>query len=83
MLLLNLVLKANIFIAAANYNEKMPAEGIANFDSYAWLAAGFFIVGIFTAMVYEKSSSKIKHFRKQEQQHKRQEVGSSSDIKRD
>jgi preprotein translocase subunit SecG len=62
----------------------MAAEGIANFDSYVWLAAGFFIIGLFTAMVYEKSSSKIKHFRKQEQsQQKRQEVGSSSDIKRD
>ncbi len=62
----------------------MAAEGIANFDSYAWIAAGFFIIGLFTAMVYEKSTSKIKHFRKQDQpQQKRQEVGSSSDIKRD
>ena len=64
----------------------MAAEGIANFDSYAWLAAGLFITGLFVVMVYEKSSSKTKHFRRQQQQQqqqKRQEVGSSSDIKRD
>jgi heme exporter protein D len=61
----------------------MAAEGIANFDSYAWLAAGLFITGLFAVMVYEKSTSKTKHFRQQQQQQKRQEVGSSSDIKRD
>jgi Na+/melibiose symporter-like transporter len=60
----------------------MATEGIANFDSYAWLAAGLFIIGLFTVMIYEISSSKIKDFRQQQQQ-KRQEVGSSSDIKRD
>jgi heme exporter protein D len=61
----------------------MATEGIANFDSYAWLAAGLFIIGLFTVMIYEISSSKIKGFRQQQQQQKRQEVGSSSDIKRD
>ena len=61
----------------------MTAEGIANFDSYAWLAVGLFITGLFTVMVYEKSSSKIKNLRQQQQQQKRQEVGSSSEIKRD
>ena len=62
----------------------MAAEGIANFDSYAWLAAALFIIGLFTVMIYEISSSKIKHSRQeQQQQQKRQEVGSSSDIKRD
>jgi heme exporter protein D len=60
----------------------MAAEGIVNFDSYAWLAVGLFITGLLAVMVYEKSSSKTKHL-KQEQQQKRQEVGSSSDIKRD
>ena len=72
----------NIFIALSDYNQKMVAEGIVNFDSYAWLAVGLFITGLLAVMVYEKSSSKTKHL-KQEQQQKRQEVGSSSDIKRD
>jgi heme exporter protein D len=61
----------------------MAAEGIANFDSYAWLAAALFIIGLFTVMIYEISNSKIKHSRQEQQQQKRQEVGSSSDIKRD
>jgi heme exporter protein D len=59
----------------------MAAEGIVNFDSYAWLAVGLFITGLLAIMVYEKSSSKIKQSKQQQQ--KRQEVGSSSDIKRD
>ncbi|HKG41528.1 MAG TPA: hypothetical protein VKA98_05270 [Nitrososphaeraceae archaeon] len=59
----------------------MAAEGIANFDSYAWLAVGLFITGLLAIMVYEKSSSKTKQSKQQQQ--KRQEVGSSSDIKRD
>ncbi|MDQ3984682.1 MAG: hypothetical protein M3222_05980 [Thermoproteota archaeon] len=59
----------------------MAAEGIVNFDSYAWLAVGLFITGLLAVMVYEKSSSKTKQSKQQQQ--KRQEVGSSSDIKRD
>ncbi|HEX7206574.1 MAG TPA: hypothetical protein VF233_00230 [Nitrososphaeraceae archaeon] len=59
----------------------MAAEGIVNFDSYAWLAVGLFITGLLAIMVYEKSSSKTKQSKQQQQ--KRQEVGSSSDIKRD
>ncbi|HZC48297.1 MAG TPA: hypothetical protein VE244_04455 [Nitrososphaeraceae archaeon] len=63
----------------------MAAEGIVNFDSYAWLAVGLFITGLLAVMVYEKSSSKTKQLKQQQQQQqqKRQEVGSSSDIKRD
>jgi heme exporter protein D len=61
----------------------MATEGIANFDLYAWLAAGLFIIGLFAIMIYEISGSKLKHSRQQQQQQKRQEVGSSSDIKRD
>jgi heme exporter protein D len=59
----------------------MAAEGIVNFDSYAWLAVGLFITGLLAVMVYEKSSSKTKQSKQQQQ--KRQEVGSSSDIKRE
>jgi hypothetical protein len=59
----------------------MAAEGIVNFDSYAWLAVGLFITGLLAVMVYEKSSSKTKQSKQQQQKH--QEVGSSSDIKRD
>jgi hypothetical protein len=59
----------------------MAAEGIVNFDSYAWLAVGLFITGLLAVMVYEKSSSKTKQSKQQQQE--RQEVGSSSDIKRD
>jgi heme exporter protein D len=61
----------------------MAAEGIVNFDSYAWLAVGLFITGLLAVMVYEKSSSKTKQLKQQQQQQKHQEVGSSSDIKRD
>jgi heme exporter protein D len=64
----------------------MAAEGIVNFDSYAWLAVGLFITGLLAVMVYEKSSSKTKQLKQeqqQQQQQKRQEVGSSSDIKRE
>jgi len=63
----------------------MAAEGIVNFDLYAWLAVGLFIIGLLAAMVYEKSSSKTKQLKQQQQQQqqKHQEVGSSSDIKRD
>jgi Na+/melibiose symporter-like transporter len=62
----------------------MAAEGIANFDLYAWIAAGLFIIGLFAIMIYEISGSKLKHSRQQQQQQqKRQEVGSSSDIKSD
>jgi hypothetical protein len=38
----------------------MVGEAIANFDSYVWVAAGLFVVGLFAVMVYEKSSSKSK-----------------------
>ena len=58
----------------------MAAEGIANFDLYAWFAVGLFITGLLAAMVYEKSTSSIKYLKQQQQ--KNQQVGSSSDIKR-
>jgi hypothetical protein len=35
----------------------MAAEGIVNFDSYAWLAVGLFITGLLAVMVYEKSTT--------------------------
>ncbi|MGI0015664.1 MAG: hypothetical protein ACREBU_19785 [Nitrososphaera sp.] len=38
----------------------MAAEAIANFDTYAWVAVGLFIAGLFAVMVYERESSKSK-----------------------
>jgi hypothetical protein len=41
------------------------AGEIANFDSYALVAVGLFIAGLFAVMVYERSAQK----QKREQQH--------------
>ena len=49
---------------------------IANFDSYALIAAGLFVIGLFSVMVYEKSSSKAK----QRARLQRQQTGTSSHI---
>jgi len=38
----------------------MATEAIANFDTYAWVAVGLFIAGLFAVMVYERESSKSK-----------------------
>ena len=38
----------------------MVGEAIANFDSYVVVAVGLFVVGLFGAMVYEKTSSRAK-----------------------
>ena len=48
---------------------------ITNFDSYALIAAGLFVIGLFSVMVYEKSSSKAKQRARQQQQ-----TGTSSNI---
>ena len=47
---------------------------ITNFDSFALIAAGLFVIGLFLVIVYEKSSSKAKQ-RAQEQQ-----TGKSSKV---
>ena len=47
---------------------------IINFDSYALIAAGLFVIGLFLVIVYQKSSSKTKR-RAQEQQ-----TGTSSNV---
>jgi hypothetical protein len=49
---------------------------ITNFDSYALIAAGLFVIGLFSVMVYEKSSSKAKRRARQQQQ----QTGTSSNI---
>ena len=49
---------------------------ITNFDSYALIAAGLFVIGLFSVMVYEKSSSKAKQRVRQQQQ----QTGTSSNI---
>ena len=48
---------------------------ITNFDSYALIAIGLFVIGLFSVMVYEKSSSKAKQRARQQQQ-----TGTSSNI---
>jgi hypothetical protein len=47
-------------------------DAITNFDSYAWIAAGLFVIGLFGIMIYEKSSSKFKRYPTQQ--------GTASDI---
>jgi hypothetical protein len=42
------------------------AGEIANFDSYALVAVGLFIAGLFAVMIYERSSQK----QKREEQHR-------------
>jgi hypothetical protein len=43
----------------------MSAEAIANFDSYAWVAVGLFIAGLFAVIVYERERSKSKDHEQQ------------------
>ena len=47
-------------------------EPITNFDTYAWIAAGLFVIGLFGIMIYEKSSSRVKRYHTQQ--------GTASDI---
>ena len=44
----------------------MATEAIANFDSYALVAVGLFVAGLFAVMVYEKSSSESKRSKQQQ-----------------
>ena len=46
----------------------------ANFDSYALIAAGLFVIGLFLVILYEKSSSKAK------QRAREQQTGTSSNV---
>ena len=47
---------------------------ITNFDSYALIAAGLFVIGLFLVIVYQKSSSKAK------QRAREQQTGTSSNV---
>ena len=47
---------------------------ITNFDSYALIAAGLFVIGLFLVILYEKSSSKAK------QRAREQQTGTSSNV---
>jgi hypothetical protein len=55
----------------------MAGEAIANFDSFALVAVGLFIVGLFGVMVYERSSSKAK--REQQQQQQQRTTGTAAE----
>jgi len=65
-----LLVLENVFICEFYYKSSMDA--ITNFDSYAWIAAGLFVIGLFGIMIYEKSSSKFKRYHTQQ--------GTASDI---
>ena len=49
----------------------MPADAIANFDSYSWVAIGLFVAGLFAVMVYERSNSRTTKRGEQQQQQSR------------
>jgi hypothetical protein len=36
----------------------MTVEAISNFDTYAWIAVGLFVLGIIGVLVYEKSEAR-------------------------
>ena len=55
----------------------MTGEAIANFDSYVMVAVGLFITGLFSLMVYERSSAKAR--REQQQQ---QRTGTAADTEK-
>ena len=50
------------------------AGEIANFDTYALVAVGLFIAGLFAVMVYERSS--------QRQQKREQRTGTAADTEK-
>ena len=49
----------------------MTVEAISNFDSYAWIAVGLFVLGIIGVLVYEKSDAR---------QHSTRNAGKPSDV---
>src|SRR3989442_4725971 len=51
------------------------AGEIANFDSYALVAVGLFIAGLFAVIVYERSSSKTKR--------EQQRTGTAADTEKE
>jgi hypothetical protein len=51
----------------------MTVEAISNFDSYAWIAVGLFVLGIIGVLVYEKSDARQHSLNKSE---KPSDVGS-------
>jgi len=74
--LFNLINLKQIYLLMNKPTLLMAVEGIANFDSFVWVAVGLFIIGLFAIMVYEKSSSKTQRHPRQQQQ----QSGTSSDI---
>ena len=49
----------------------MTVEPILNFDTYAWIAVGLFVLGIIGVLAYEKSDAR---------QHSARNSGSSTDV---
>ncbi len=57
----------------------MAADAIANFDSYAWVAVGLFVAGLFAVMVYERSNAKAT---RREQQQSQQQSRTAADTEK-
>jgi hypothetical protein len=49
----------------------MAVEAISNFDTYAWITVGLFVLGIIGVLVYEKSDAR---------QHSTRNAGKPSDV---
>jgi hypothetical protein len=59
----------------------MVTSAITNFDTFAWIALGLFIVGLIGIMFYERSSSKAKRQQSQTpSQREPSSLGTNTDI---
>jgi hypothetical protein len=59
----------------------MVTSAITNFDTFAWIALGLFIVGLIGVMFYERSSPKTKRQQSQPQsQREPSNPGTNTDI---
>jgi hypothetical protein len=48
----------NDYIGDLKIRYQLTVEAISNFDSYAWLAVGLFVLGIISVLIYEKSDAR-------------------------
>lgn len=48
----------NDYIGDLKIRYQLTVEAISNFDSYAWLAVGLFVLGIISVLIYEKSEAR-------------------------
>ncbi|MGB8643199.1 MAG: hypothetical protein GEU26_09060 [Nitrososphaeraceae archaeon] len=48
----------NDYIGDLKFRYQLTVEAISNFDSYAWVAVGLFVLGIIGVLIYEKSDAR-------------------------